>query len=83
MSLGDCDCWSNVDIVLLNRVLEQPWSKMSPRVHCDNLLAVSPLRKGANVGGRLGVGEVGSVIAIQLLAGNRKRIVNRIRTTMG
>lgn len=48
-------------IVLLNCVLEQPWSKMSPRVHRDNLLLVSPLREGANVGGRLGVGEVGSI----------------------
>jgi hypothetical protein len=34
---------------------------MSPGIHSDNLLVVSPLRKGANVGGRLGIGEVGSV----------------------
>lgn len=48
-------------IVFLNDVLEQPWSQMSPGIHGDNLLVVSPLRKGTNVGGRLGVGEVGSV----------------------
>lgn len=48
-------------IVFLNCVLEQPRSKMSPRVHGDNLLVVSPLREGANIGGRLGVGKIGSV----------------------
>jgi hypothetical protein len=52
---------SLLTIVFLNGVLEQPWGKMSPGIHGDNLLAVSPLRKGTNVGGRLGVGKVGSV----------------------
>jgi hypothetical protein len=48
-------------VVLLDGVLEQPRSEMSPGVHGNNLLGVSPLRERANVRGRLGVGEVGTV----------------------
>jgi hypothetical protein len=48
-------------VVLLYGVLEQPRSEMSPGVHGNNLLGVSPLRERANVRRRLGVGEVGTV----------------------
>jgi hypothetical protein len=48
-------------VVLLDGVLEQPRGEMSPGVHGNNLLVVSPLRERANVRGRLGVGEVGTV----------------------
>ena len=72
---------------------------MSPGIHGNNLLVVSPLRKGTNVGGRLGVGKVGSVgisvsnvyflfergdkpvIGVQFVAGDRKGVVNRVRTS--
>lgn len=50
-------------VVLLDGVLEQPRGEMSPGVHGNNLLGVSPLRERANVRGRLGVGEVGTVKA--------------------
>lgn len=54
-------CTSIPTVVLLDGVLEQPRSKMSPRIHSNNLLLISPLRKGTKVCGRFGVGEIGSV----------------------
>lgn len=54
-------------VVLLDGVLEQPRGQMSPGVHGNNLLGVSPLRERANVRGRLGVGEVGTVYALLVM----------------
>lgn len=47
-------------ILLLNDVLEKPRSQMTPGIHGDDLLWVSPLRERADLGGGLRVGKVGS-----------------------
>ena len=47
-------------ILLFNCILEEPRSKMAKRIHGNNLLLVGPLRERPDVGGWLGVGEIGS-----------------------
>jgi hypothetical protein len=47
-------------VFFLNRILEEPWCKMTERVHRDDLLLVGPLGKWPNVCSRFGVGEIRS-----------------------
>ena len=66
----------------LHGVLEKPRHLMAPGVHGHYLLLVAPLGEGPDVDGWLGIGEVGSMIGLELLAGHGQRIVDRVRATV-
>jgi hypothetical protein len=51
---------------------------MTVRVHGNNLLRIPPCRKGADLGGGLGVGKVGLVSDVEVLARDGKRVVDGV-----
>lgn len=52
-------CVQGRTVFILDSVLEDPGGKVTPRVHSNNLLFVTPLRERADAGGGFCVGEVG------------------------
>lgn len=57
----DSGCkYDTLTILFLYCVLEEPWCKMTKRIHRNDLLLVCPLGKWANISCWLGVGEIGS-----------------------
>ena len=51
---------------------------MTVRIHGNNLLWISPCWEGTDLGGRLGVGEVGLVGDVEVLARHGKRVINGV-----
>ena len=51
-------------------------------IHGNDLLLVVPLRERSNAGSGLGVGEIGLVCDVEVLASDSKRVVDRIRASV-
>ena len=70
---------SSHTIFLLYDVLEGPWDEVTPRIHGDNLLLVTPLGEGPNISSRLGVCVIGPGKS-QNLENNAKGLMSAVRT---
>lgn len=82
VGLGNCDCWSDVDVLVLDYVIEQPGCKMAEGVHGDDLLFAVPCRKGTDAHRRFSVGEVRFVSQVQMVAGDGQGVVYGIGTSV-
>jgi hypothetical protein len=83
VSFRDSDSGSDLHIILVHNILVQPWCEMAIRIHSHNLLLVAPLRKRANLGSGLGVGEVWLVGDVEVLACYSKGIIDGVRASVG
>lgn len=82
MCPSDGDGGPDLDIFLVHGPLEQPRRKMAIWIHGNDLLLVVPLRERSNAGSGLGVGEIGLVCDVEVLASDSKRVVDRIRASV-
>jgi len=70
-------------VLRLHDIFEHPRDLVSPGVHSNDLLPVTPLGKGSDVDRGLGVGEIGPVLGTELVASYGQCIVDGIGAAMG
>jgi hypothetical protein len=78
MCFCDGNRGSNLHVLLVHGLFVQPRRKMAVWVHGNNLLRIPPCRKGADLGGGLGVSEVRLVGDVKVLARDGKRVVDGV-----
>ena len=74
---------SDLYVLFLYVILEQPRGQMSKGVHGNNLFGITPLWKGANVHRGFGIGEVGPMVDVKILARHSERMVDGVGASMG